>query len=325
MTLSQWRDFAPQAKLPATWTDGVEQLVSNYASPNLVIDMASSTSLRVKAGAAHLARVLAVAGKPRWIEADASATVPGGTGAGTLTLYAVGYADTFATSPGPPPFEVNNTTSMAFTLKIGTPTGSGSEAISRPIATMVWDGTSITSFAPLIGLRDPAATRWETVLEASASLSSGSATGQRWMPRSGGSGIPAGYTAGLSTIMVPVWTYRAADDPAGLTPEYRMLVSSWTNTNPNAAMDVAACELPATVSVDTNPGLILPATPFTTAKVSTGSVTYTPGGTISTVAYAVTRPALTDGRSLAMAFNLTGTPAANSYWAVDARLQRRYV
>lgn len=148
MTMLQWRDFSPNTKLPATWTDGIERILSNYVSPNFVIDQPSPTSLRVAAGTAVDARAIAIAGKPRWNEADVSATASGG--AGTIILYAVTTAETFGSASGPPVQETDTTT-RSFTLKAnGTPSGSGGEALSRPLATVQWDGTKITGWQSLL-------------------------------------------------------------------------------------------------------------------------------------------------------------------------------
>lgn len=148
MTLLQWRDFSPNVKLPATWTDGIEKALGNYVSPNWSIDQASTTQVRVKAGTGVDARAIMIQGSPRWIEADATATVSGG--AAVVPVYACCTADSFGSAAGPPVTETDTTT-RTFTLKAGTPSGSGGEALSRKVADVVWDGAKITGVLPYLG------------------------------------------------------------------------------------------------------------------------------------------------------------------------------
>jgi hypothetical protein len=163
MSLDQWRNFAPNQKLPATWTDGIEQLLSNYVSPNFVIDQPTDTTLRVKAGTGPDARTLAIQGKPRWNEADVSATVSGA--AGTITVYAVSTAESFGSATGPPVQETDTTT-RSFTLKAnGAPSGSGGEAISRVVAIVAWDGARITGVTQLTHGALGMAQAWQDVVE----------------------------------------------------------------------------------------------------------------------------------------------------------------
>lgn len=145
----QWRDFAPGVGFPATWTDGIEQLIGNYASPNLVVDSPTTTTVRVAAGSSADTRSLAIQGSPRWITADATASHPGGA-AGTHDVWACCTADSFG-SGGSPPAETDTTT-RAFTLKVttaGTPSGSGGEALYRKIARVIWDGAAIVAVVPV--------------------------------------------------------------------------------------------------------------------------------------------------------------------------------
>lgn len=138
--MPRYRDFAPQQRLPATWTDAIEELVGNYLDPNFKLERATATTIRVPAGAGDAEISVAIDGKPRWITANVTANHPGGV-AGSYPIHITGSVDSFATDAGG--FEVDNTT-HAFGLKIGAPSGSGAEAISRQVGTLTWDGAAIT-------------------------------------------------------------------------------------------------------------------------------------------------------------------------------------
>ncbi|MDT7782068.1 MAG: Concanavalin A-like lectin/glucanase superfamily, partial [Pseudonocardiales bacterium] len=149
----RWRDFAIGQPLPSTWTDGIEELLNTYASGHLLLEKASATTVRIAASTTTGQVALAIRGKPRWITATITAAHPGGA-AGTYDIWATTAADSFASTPGPPAGEVDNT-NHAFALKItaqgATPTGVGSEALYRRVGTLVWDGAQITAIDPLVG------------------------------------------------------------------------------------------------------------------------------------------------------------------------------
>jgi hypothetical protein len=150
MALDQYRNFNRQAVFPSTWPDAIEQVLSNYVSPNFMVEKASATTVRVVAATGPDARIIMIRGKPRWVETTVTATHPGGT-AGNYDIWAITTADSFGTTAGPPSGETD-TTNHAFALKVGgTPSGSGSEAHGTKIGVAVWDGTKIIDVIPLVG------------------------------------------------------------------------------------------------------------------------------------------------------------------------------
>lgn len=239
MSLSQWRNFSPQDKLPATWTDGVEKLLSNYASPNFAIDQSSTTALRVKASTGDDARVLAIAGAPRYNEADASATHPGG-GAGSFNLWATANANSFGTNAGPPITETDGTT-YAFGLKIGTPSGSGAEAISRLLATVAWDGAKITSFASTL---DPShsSNPWLPLFERSIDLAAGTTTSQVPLTKAGGAGVLAASVPASQALypfpVTPIGIPLLANPPQAVSLRIRLMVAT-NQVSPATTITVA--------------------------------------------------------------------------------------
>ncbi len=138
--MPRYRDFAPTNRLPATWTDAIEELVGNYLDPNFRLERPTATTLQVPAGAGDLEISVAIDGKPRYNVANVVANHPGGI-AGSYPIHITGNADSFAT--GVDGYEVNNTVTT-FGLKIGAPSGVGAEAISRQVGTLTWDGAAIT-------------------------------------------------------------------------------------------------------------------------------------------------------------------------------------
>lgn len=142
--MSKDRDFAPGVKLPSTWTDAIEELLSTYASPNFTIVPLSATQIQIVAGAGVDQVCVEVAGRPRWISATINAADPGGA-AGTHDIYVTGYANSFTLDGSG--YEIDGT-NRAFGLKIvasGTPSGTGAEAIYRKVGTLTWSGSAITA------------------------------------------------------------------------------------------------------------------------------------------------------------------------------------
>lgn len=163
--MARWRDFAPGQTLPATWTDGIEELLSNYLSSNFNVSKASATTLQIVAGTGDDEVAAAIDGKPRWVTATVTAAHPGGA-AGTYDVYIHANADSFGSAAGPPVQEVDNTNHNFF-MKIiaggGALSGAGTEAIGRKVATVGWDGAALTTFTPLVTMADGAQQAWQTI------------------------------------------------------------------------------------------------------------------------------------------------------------------
>lgn len=156
--MAKWRNFAPGDPLPSTWTDGIEELVSALIGSNTRLEIPTSTTLRIPAGAGDDQVTIAIDGSPRWITANITATHPGGS-AGTYKVWAIATADSFGTDGNG---NETDTTTRSFGLKIttsaSTPSGSGSEAIYRQIGTCEWDGAAITSVTQTVGTGPHAST-----------------------------------------------------------------------------------------------------------------------------------------------------------------------
>ena len=149
--MDQWRYFAPTSILPATWTDGIEILLSNYVSPSFRVVPSGSASVSLAAGPHDQAVAISIRGKPRWVEAQIGPIAhPGGT-AGYYDIYATTGPDSFTTSAPPPPLYEADATNHAFSLKIGTPSGTGLETWSRKVGFCFWDGTKIVGVWSTVG------------------------------------------------------------------------------------------------------------------------------------------------------------------------------
>jgi hypothetical protein len=227
MALSQWRNFSPGVKLPATWTDGIEKLLANYVSPNLHVHAFGGTVyLTAQSDGAggtmttgDAARALMIQGRPRWVEADLSVALSGASG--YYSVYAVSSADSFSTDPGPPTFEVDNT-DHSFTLKAyldpAVPSGTGTEAIYRKVMRLYWDGTRVAWYEPLLrqDTADEIGATWRTIARASGFLSGGAAAGTYLLPINGqGSGGP--LAVGSTSLTPEQYEYWFEPGDWGLT------------------------------------------------------------------------------------------------------------
>ncbi len=138
--MSKYRDFAPQDRLPATWTDAIEELVGAYLSPNFRLERASASTLRIPVSGDQVSA--AVDGKWRWVTTSVTAA-HGGGGAGTYNIYLTTGPNAFSTDVDG--FEADDTV-HDFGMKLGVvPSGSGSETHSVLIGAYLWDGTTITA------------------------------------------------------------------------------------------------------------------------------------------------------------------------------------
>lgn len=149
--MDRWRDFAPATGYPTTWTDGIESLLGNYVGPNfqLLPDPVNHQQIQCVAGTGVDAVCIAVRGKPRWISAPAVASHPGGA-AGPYDVFAATTNDAFATLPGPPAQEQDQT-DHAFWLQI-LPVGSTPAAtLYRKIGQCYWDGAVVVAVTTLVG------------------------------------------------------------------------------------------------------------------------------------------------------------------------------
>lgn len=102
--------------------------------------------MRVVAGADQARVTISINGKPRWIEADVTATVSGG--AGVKDVWVTSAADSFSYTGDD---EIDGT-DHSFALKVGsTPSGSGAETNFRKVGEVDWDGSKITGLRQSFG------------------------------------------------------------------------------------------------------------------------------------------------------------------------------
>lgn len=151
--MSKYRDFAPNLQLPATWTDAMEEMLSDFVGGNFKITKGSDTTVQAVAGAGDAQVSIAIDGKPRWITLTKTATVQGTPAAGLLPIWVTCHPDVFGTDVNG--FEVNNTVSMDFSLVIGAPSGAGIETHSKQVGTATWDGAKITKVTQTAGVVAP--------------------------------------------------------------------------------------------------------------------------------------------------------------------------
>lgn len=155
--MPKWRDFSPGDPIPATWADGLEEMLSDYVGGNFRLTKAPNANnvVQVEAGGAvgqvGLALFSGGEWRPRWATATKTIAHPGGA-AGTYPVYAVGYEDSFGTDGDGN--ETNTTTSMEFGLVIGAPSGAGAQAISRQVGVVQWDGARIMDVQQIVALND---------------------------------------------------------------------------------------------------------------------------------------------------------------------------
>jgi microcystin-dependent protein len=201
--MSKWRDFAPGSSFPSTWTDGMEELLSDFVGGNFRLTLASTTVAQVVASAGDGLVGIAIDGKPRWATSTKTAAHPGGA-AGNYDVFVTGYPDSFATDANG--HEANNTVSMEFGLKIGAPSGAGAEVISRKVGFVVWNGTRITAIVPLVNDPGP-------YMDGQDSLPIGSQVAYA------GTGDPAGMQTGIWVLadgrLIDKTTYAEFFDRVG--------------------------------------------------------------------------------------------------------------
>lgn len=131
------RDINYGQPLPEMVLDSLMELLGTYASPNLQVNLLTSTSIRVPASADNGQVAVAINGRWRYNTANADATHPGGA-AGTYDVYVTGSDNSFAGGP-----EVDSTV-YAFGVQIRASGSPPATALYRKIGTCVWDGSAIT-------------------------------------------------------------------------------------------------------------------------------------------------------------------------------------
>lgn len=129
---------------PEQFFDSIQEFVSTYVSPNLVVDLLNPTTARIVASTGNGQVACAVGGKMRYIVATITAAHPGGA-AGTHALYVTASDNVYVT--GPP--EVDNTV-YAFAMEIR-PSGTPATPFYRQIGTVDWSGTAITAIRLNLG------------------------------------------------------------------------------------------------------------------------------------------------------------------------------
>ena len=146
--MDQWRDYAPGGAFAATWTDGIEALLSNYVSPNFRLTVSNPgvsgtpSAVQLSASADDGVVSLAIQGKPRWITAPLSVNIPLATGV-AYDIYATSTADTFGSDPGPPVHETD-TTDHSFALAVVAQGATPGTALYRKVGTAYYDGNYAT-------------------------------------------------------------------------------------------------------------------------------------------------------------------------------------
>ena len=143
-------DLTRGLPLPSTWVNSLMEFVGTLDA-NFRLERPTATTVRVPAGAGNDQVALGIAGKWRFIAANATATHPGGA-AGTYDLYAAAAAnDLTGVDPA-------DSTNYGFTLTIRArvggvpdpPPASGGTALSRRVAEVYWDGAAITRIINLV-------------------------------------------------------------------------------------------------------------------------------------------------------------------------------
>lgn len=157
--MAKIRHLAQGTALPEWFLDLFQEEMTGYASANFAVSKLNDTTLQVRASAADqvgiaLTNPAGTALGFRYNTADATGAVPGGLAAGDHDVYVTASANSFAANPAPPPAELDNTP-KAFGLRLlaagATPSGTGTEAYYRKVATFYWDGSRITEVRPLVG------------------------------------------------------------------------------------------------------------------------------------------------------------------------------
>jgi microcystin-dependent protein len=157
--MAKIRHLAQGTALPEWFLDLFQEEMTGYASANFAVSKLNDTTLQVRASAADqvgiaLTNPAGTALGFRYNTADATGAVPGGLAAGDHDVFVTASANAFGSNPAPPPAELDNTP-KAFGLRLlaagATPSGTGTEAYYRKVATFYWDGARITEVRPLVG------------------------------------------------------------------------------------------------------------------------------------------------------------------------------
>jgi hypothetical protein len=151
--MSKHRDFSTGDIFPAGFLDALNEFLGAQATPNLILDRPSTTSMRIAAGSGDDLRAVAIDGAWRYVTSNVTASAPANS-AGTFPIYVTTKANNSSQ-------EDAGTFDYSFGLKLSTtPSGSGSEALYRQIGTYDWDGSAITGWTQTVG---PGPRRWHEV------------------------------------------------------------------------------------------------------------------------------------------------------------------
>ena len=155
--MAKIRHIAQGSPLPEWFLDIFQEEMTGYASANFAVTKLNATTLQVKASAADQVGIALTSGTTlgfRYNTADVTGAVPGGLTIADHDVYVIASANAIAANPSPPPAELDSTV-KTFGLKLlavgTTPSGTGSEAYYRKVATFYWDGAQITEVRPLVG------------------------------------------------------------------------------------------------------------------------------------------------------------------------------
>jgi hypothetical protein len=135
--VSKHRDLAYGDRLPESWLDALQEVLSTFASPNFRITLATSTTIQVVAGADNDQVGIMLNGKWRYIAATINRAHPGGA-SGWYDIWVTASANSFVA--GTP--ETDNT-NYAFALEIRA-SGTPATALSRKVGRCFWNGSAIT-------------------------------------------------------------------------------------------------------------------------------------------------------------------------------------
>jgi hypothetical protein len=146
--MSKNRDLDRGDVLPASWTDSIQEFISTLTS-NLVVEMASATSIEIPASSGSGQVAIGIGGLWRYRDTTASASLPSSSPA-TYAIWVSATDNSFSNSPTP---DTDNT-DYDFGLHVTTgaaPSGGGIVQ-TREIGEVDFDGATITEIRLLPGV-----------------------------------------------------------------------------------------------------------------------------------------------------------------------------
>lgn len=151
----KYRDFSPGDPLPADFADALNEFISTSA-PNFLLRIkpGDATTLQVVAGTGNAQVGIGIAKISdatkcgwRFITSTIERTSPGGVAA-TFDVHVTGSDNVFTPSGGGEVDTTDYSFALAIVAAAATPAG---VALTRKVATAVWDGTKFTAIDVLVG------------------------------------------------------------------------------------------------------------------------------------------------------------------------------